>query len=77
MGILWRLLGAEELAEGTDSGLDGRLSDFTKWILDNLKTFMGIAMPIVLAVVLVFLIVITAFDFGLMELLKLVAPRSV
>ncbi|MBO5068095.1 MAG: preprotein translocase subunit SecE [Clostridia bacterium] len=32
---------------------------------------------IVLAVVLVFLIVITAFDFGLMELLKLVAPRSV
>ena len=55
MGILWRLLGAEELAEGTDpSGLDGRLSGFTKWIQDNLKTFMSIAMPIVLAVVLAF-----------------------
>ena len=32
---------------------------------------------IVIAVVLVFLVVIFAFDFGLMELLKLVAPRSI
>ena len=32
---------------------------------------------IVLAVVLSFLVVIFAFDFGLLELLKLVAPRSV
>ena len=31
---------------------------------------------IVLVVVLTFLVVITAFDFGLMELLKLVAPRG-
>lgn len=31
---------------------------------------------VVLAVVLVFLIVITAFDTGLMQLLKLIAPRS-
>ncbi len=32
---------------------------------------------IVIAVVVVFLVVIFAFDFGLMELLRLVAPRSV
>ena len=32
---------------------------------------------IVLAVVLIFLVVIFGFDFGLQELLKLVAPRSV
>ena len=31
---------------------------------------------IVIVVVLAFLVVITAFDFGLMELLKLVAPRG-
>jgi preprotein translocase subunit SecE len=31
---------------------------------------------IVLAVVLIFLVIITAFDFGLYELLKLVAPRG-
>ncbi len=31
---------------------------------------------IVLAVVLVFLVVITAFDYGLLNLLKLVAPRG-
>ena len=31
---------------------------------------------VVLAVVVIFLVVITAFDFGLMELLKLVAPRA-
>ncbi len=31
---------------------------------------------IVLAVVVIFLVVITAFDFGLMELLKLVSPKS-
>ncbi len=31
---------------------------------------------IVLAVVLAFLVVITAFDFGLLELLKLVSPKS-
>ncbi len=31
---------------------------------------------IVLAVVLIFLIVITAFDYGLLELLKLVSPRG-
>ncbi len=30
---------------------------------------------IVLVVVLIFLVVITAFDFGLMNLLKLVAPK--
>ncbi|MBE7086730.1 MAG: preprotein translocase subunit SecE [Clostridiales bacterium] len=30
---------------------------------------------IVLVVVLIFLIVITAFDFGLLELLKLVSPK--
>ena len=32
---------------------------------------------VVIAVVVVFLVVIFAFDFGLMELLRLVAPRSV
>ncbi len=31
---------------------------------------------IVLAVVLIFLVVITAFDYGLLELLKLVSPRA-
>ncbi len=31
---------------------------------------------VVLAVVLIFLVVITAFDFGLFELLKLVAPSA-
>ncbi len=31
---------------------------------------------IVLAVVLIFLVVITAFDFGLLELLKLVTPTA-
>jgi preprotein translocase SecE subunit len=31
---------------------------------------------VVFAVVIVFLVVITAFDFGLMELLKLIAPRG-
>ena len=31
---------------------------------------------IVLAVVLIFLVVITAFDYGLLELLKLVSPKG-
>ena len=31
---------------------------------------------VVFAVVIVFLVVINAFDFGLMELLKLIAPRG-
>ena len=31
---------------------------------------------IVLVVVLIFLVIITAFDFGLLELLKLVSPKA-
>ena len=31
---------------------------------------------IVLAVVLIYLVVITAFDYGLLELLKLVSPKG-
>ena len=51
MGILWRLMGVEEAAEG-DSSASGMLSGLTEWILNNLADLMGVVMPIVLAVVL-------------------------
>ena len=64
-------------------GLFKRLGNKLKDVFSELKKVAWPKFPkvvkqtgVVFAVVIVFLVVITAFDFGLMELLKLIAPRG-
>lgn len=72
----------EKVNKNKKPGFFKRLGNKIKDIFSELKrvswpTFAKVVKQtgIVLAVVLVFLIVITAFDFGLMQLLRLVSPN--